>query len=262
MSLVRANTICHGEQMYALESNTTKKSYDGQCGKCSDHHIQFKNPNRGFYSSVSRHSRYDSLETKKQRNVQKVQRESMNYQENNVLCHHFENQYLAKIKASKATQIHVIWTQPSSVCSLIAMCSILYYIRMLTIKNQSKIYKNYSEKILSAYFAAKQVSSNVSLIRMPLFPIKMTLMTIGDALFHLRALLSKATGDASFKEMEKDPSEFLRALEDLFHCAPIKTIPPNQPFNSVGYNATTNIICKRCSPLFSTQFINVSLIFS
>jgi len=56
--------------------------------------------------------------------------------------------------------------------------------------------------------------------------------------------LSEATGDQSFKEMEKDPSEFLRALEELFHYAPLKTIPPDQPPKQDPSNITTNIICK------------------
>ncbi len=44
--------------------------------------------------------------------------------------------------------------------------------------------------------------------------------------------------------MEKDPSEFLRALETLFHFAPLQTIPPDQPPNENKSNITTNIICK------------------
>jgi hypothetical protein len=63
-------------------------------------------------------------------------------------------------------------------------------------------------------------------------------------MFHLRNQLSEATGDASFKEMEKDPSEFLRALEQLFQYAPLKTIPSGQPPNDNESNITTNIICK------------------
>ena len=35
-------------------------------------------------------------------------------------------------------------------------------------------------------------------------------------MFHLRDDLSQATQDPSFREMEKDPSEFLRALETPF----------------------------------------------
>ena len=52
MCLVRAKIDCQGEQMYALESNKTKKSYNGQCAKCSDYHIHFENSNRGYYTSV------------------------------------------------------------------------------------------------------------------------------------------------------------------------------------------------------------------
>ena len=46
--------------------------------------------------------------------------------------------------------------------------------------------------------------------------------------------------------MEKDPSEFLRALEELFHYAPLRTIAPDQPPKSNGSNVTTNIICEFC----------------
>ncbi|CAF3906494.1 unnamed protein product, partial [Rotaria sp. Silwood1] len=63
-----------------------------------------------------------------------------------------------------------------------------------------------------------------------------------DALYNLRAQLSEATSDPSFKEMEKDPSEFLRALEELFHYAPLKTIPPDQSPNPNASNVTTNIM--------------------
>ena len=71
-------------------------------------------------------------------------------------------------------------------------------------------------------------------------------------MFHLRAQLSEATRDKSFEEMEKDPSEFLRALEGLFHFAPLKTIPPDQSPNPTSSNITTNIMCK-CSFLSSTK---------
>ncbi|CAF1446772.1 unnamed protein product [Adineta steineri] len=63
-----------------------------------------------------------------------------------------------------------------------------------------------------------------------------------DALFHLRLQLSEATHDPSFKEMEKDPSEFLRAFETLFQYAPLKTISPDQPPKPDDSNITTNII--------------------
>jgi hypothetical protein len=65
-------------------------------------------------------------------------------------------------------------------------------------------------------------------------------------------MLSKATNDPSFKEMEKDPSEFLRAFEQLFHYAPLKTIPSDQPPNETRSNITTNIMCE-CSSLSSTN---------
>ena len=44
--------------------------------------------------------------------------------------------------------------------------------------------------------------------------------------------------------MEKDPTEFLRALEGLFHYAPLRTIRPDQPPNENGSNITTNIMCE------------------
>jgi hypothetical protein len=53
--------------------------------------------------------------------------------------------------------------------------------------------------------------------------------------------------------MEKDPSEFLRALEQLFHYAPLKTIPSDQLPNETGSNMTTNIICEP-SFLSSTNY--------
>ncbi len=44
--------------------------------------------------------------------------------------------------------------------------------------------------------------------------------------------------------MEKDSSEFLRAIEELFHYAPLKTISPDQPPKQDQSNIKTNIICK------------------
>jgi hypothetical protein len=61
--------------------------------------------------------------------------------------------------------------------------------------------------------------------------------------------------------MEKDPSEFLRALETLFHYAPFKTIPPDQPPNQTQSNITTNIICK-LTFLSSTNGLLNFLLFS
>jgi hypothetical protein len=71
--------------------------------------------------------------------------------------------------------------------------------------------------------------------------------------------LSEATGDQSFREMEKDPSEFLRALEELFHYAPLQTIPPDQPPKQDGSKITTNIMCKS-SFLSSTNSLLSSVI--
>lgn len=104
------------------------------------------------------------------------------------------------------------------------------------------------------YLAARQVSLNVSLHEI-CFPEK-EFVWIDDALFYLQAILSEATSDQSFKEVEKDPSDFLRALEGLFHFAPLKTIPPDQPPNENKSNITTNIICK-----FSFSLENCSLCF-
>ena len=59
--------------------------------------------------------------------------------------------------------------------------------------------------------------------------------------------------------MEKDPSEFLRALETLFHFAPLQTIPPDQPPNENKSNITTNIICKFSFSL--TMLLNLFLYF-
>jgi hypothetical protein len=74
-------------------------------------------------------------------------------------------------------------------------------------------------------------------------------------------MLSKATKDPSFEEMEKDPSEFLRALKQLFHFAPLKTIPHDQPPNETRSNITTNIICEP-SFLSSTNYsLDFVLIF-
>jgi hypothetical protein len=69
-------------------------------------------------------------------------------------------------------------------------------------------------------------------------------MSLGNAMYHLREDLSRATQDPSFREMEKDPSEFLRALETHFHFAPIKTLPPDQPPKQDQSNVTSNILCK------------------
>jgi hypothetical protein len=91
----------------------------------------------------------------------------------------------------------------------------------------------------------------VSLPKISLFFLN-EILSIGDALFNLRVLLSEATNDQSFQQVEKDPSEFLRALEGLFHYTPLKTIPTNQLPNDDESNITKNIICK--SFLFSTNY--------
>ncbi|CAF0978459.1 unnamed protein product [Adineta ricciae] len=63
-----------------------------------------------------------------------------------------------------------------------------------------------------------------------------------DAVFQLRVRLSEATQDRTFKEVEKDPSEFLRVFEELFKYAPIKTIPRGQVPKPDESNVTINII--------------------
>ena len=87
------------------------------------------------------------------------------------------------------------------------------------------------------------------------FTIK--LLLLGDALYRLRLKLSEVTGDKSFREEEKDPTEFLRTLENLFEFAPLKTIPPNQQPSSNRSNITSNIMCKKIySSLDSSSYLN------
>ena len=80
-------------------------------------------------------------------------------------------------------------------------------------------------------------------------------------MFHLRSQLSETTNDPSFKEVEKDPSEFLRALEALFRYAPLKTIPPGQSPNATASSVTTNIMCECCFSCFCRFSIEFSTIF-
>ena len=49
---VRGRLWCSGEEIYALESNKPKNTYNGICGKCNTMHVFLDDPNRGFYSSV------------------------------------------------------------------------------------------------------------------------------------------------------------------------------------------------------------------
>ena len=65
-------------------------------------------------------------------------------------------------------------------------------------------------------------------------------------MFELRRELSDVTNDQSFVQREKDPSEFLKAFETLFHYAPLRTIQSGQRPSTTPSNVTTNIVCKYC----------------
>lgn len=59
-----------------------------------------------------------------------------------------------------------------------------------------------------------------------------------------RQMLSKVNKDQSFVNEEKDPSEFLRAIETHFHYAPMKTINVRQRPKADFSNLTSTIVCK------------------
>jgi hypothetical protein len=49
---VRGRITCGNEELYALESDKSLRGYDGRCPKCRQAHVQFYEPNKGFYVSV------------------------------------------------------------------------------------------------------------------------------------------------------------------------------------------------------------------
>jgi hypothetical protein len=50
--VVRGRITCGNEELYALESDKSLRGYDGRCPKCRQAHVQFYEPNKGFYVSV------------------------------------------------------------------------------------------------------------------------------------------------------------------------------------------------------------------
>ncbi|CAF4695930.1 unnamed protein product [Rotaria sp. Silwood1] len=212
---------CGEDELFALECERSIRGYDGRCPKCGRQHVVL-DYTRGFYASVN--SVYDAIQQQKlekERLYGRKKIEQLRCIKENLPP---LDQPLLGVNKGIEGDSNSCYMDATIFC-MFAYCNVFdSLLHMRTDKEPiEKLQQLLRENIVHV------LRSNIGFVER-------------DALYNLRAQLSEATSDPSFKEMEKDPSEFLRALEELFHYAPLKTIPPDQSPNPNASNVTTNIM--------------------
>ncbi|CAF4124222.1 unnamed protein product, partial [Adineta steineri] len=221
--IVKGRVNCGTEELYAVESDKPLSGYDGLCPKCRTNHVMFDDPSRGYYMSVK--NAHDSVNKQKLDNERLKGRKDIP-QLTNIVDNlpPLDQPILGKNKGIEGD---------SNSCYMDATIFCMF------------AYNNVFDKLLHMEVKTEPLKILQKVLRETIVHVlrdKRNGFVQRDALFHLRLQLSEATHDPSFKEMEKDPSEFLRAFETLFQYAPLKTISPDQPPKPDESNITTNII--------------------
>ncbi|CAF1039545.1 unnamed protein product [Adineta steineri] len=221
--IVKGRVNCGPEELYALESDKPLSGYDGLCPKCRKNHVHFDDPSRGYYMSVK--NAHDIVNKQKLDNERLKGRKDIP-QLTNIVDNlpPLDQPILGKNKGIEGD---------SNSCYMDATIFCMF------------AYNNVFDKLLHMEVKTEPLKILQKVLRETIVHVlrdKRNGFVQRDALFHLRLQLSEATHDPSFKEMEKDPSEFLRAFETLFQYAPLKTISPDQPPKPDESNITTNII--------------------
>ncbi|CAF1533721.1 unnamed protein product, partial [Adineta steineri] len=221
--IVKGRVNCGTEELYAVESDKSLSGYDGRCPKCRTNHVHFDDPNRGFYMSVK--NAHDVVTKQKLDNERLKGRKDIPQLTNIVEnLPPLDQPILGKNKGIEGD---------SNSCYMDATIFCMF------------AYNNVFDKLLHMEVKTEPLKILQKVLRETIVHVlrdQRNGFVQRDALFHLRLQLSEATHDPSFKEMEKDPSEFLRAFETLFQYAPLKTISPDQPPKPDESNITTNII--------------------
>ncbi|CAF4690601.1 unnamed protein product, partial [Rotaria magnacalcarata] len=239
---VKAYIPCGNKQLFALESEKPLRGYDGVCPVCAKQHILLAE-SRGFYVAVD--SVFQALEQKKLEEERLQGRKSIDRLDS-------VKENLPPLKSPILGQNKGIEGDSNS-CYMDATIFCMF------------AYSNVFDSLLNVKTEKKSLTQLQKLLRENIVHVLRS--NIGfverDALYHLRTQLSEATGDSSFKDVEKDPTEFLRALEGLFNFAPLKTIAPDQPPNATASNITTNIMWEMFDPnphnMLSTNIATIFL---
>ncbi|CAF0721456.1 unnamed protein product [Rotaria sp. Silwood1] len=219
--VIRGYITCGEHQLFALECERFITGYSDLCPKCGKKHVEL-HKNRGFYASVN--SVYNALgqqQLEKERLQGRKKIEQLVSITDNLPP--LDRPVLGENKGIEGDSNSCY--MDATIFCMFAYCNVFdSLLHMETDKNSiEKLQQLLRDNIVHV------LRSNIGFVER-------------DALYNLRAQLSEATGDPSFKEKEKDPSEFLRALEEHFHYAPLKTIPPDQSPNPNASNVTTNIM--------------------
>ncbi|UJR26358.1 hypothetical protein I4U23_007691 [Adineta vaga] len=241
---IKGKFLCGTENLYALESERPIRGYSGHCPKCNQMHVVFNNANRGFYASVT--SIHDHVQKQKLNNERlkgRITTDQLPTVKNNLPP--LDQPILGKNKGIEGD---------SNSCYMDATIFCMF------------AYNDIFDSLLHMDVRSTEVQKLQTILRENIVYVLRDknngFVKLGDALFHLRAQLSEATHDSSFKEMENDPSEFLRSFEQLFSFSPLKTIVPDQSPKPDGSNITTNIIWEMfdANP-FNLPSTNIASIF-
>jgi len=220
--LVKKKINCSGKKYYAIESNKPMRGYDAVCPTCHRKHFDFVQPQQGYYalaSDINAKHFGDTLSDQRVKGPKEIDKLPIERDNRPPL----DDPVLGENKGIEGD---------SNSCYMDSTIFCMFaYSRVF----DSLLHVNVSEQDTTMKKLQKLLRENiVNVLRTKKGFVER------DALFHLRVLLSEVTGDQTFKEMEKDPTEFLRAIEGLFRYAPLQTIISHQPPNETRSNVTTN----------------------
>ncbi|CAF5058888.1 unnamed protein product, partial [Rotaria sp. Silwood1] len=186
--VIRGYITCGEHQLFALECERFITGYSDLCPKCGKKHVEL-HKNRGFYASVN--SVYNALgqqQLEKERLQGRKKIEQLVSITDNLPP--LDRPVLGENKGIEGDSNSCY--MDATIFCMFAYCNVFdSLLHMETDKNSiEKLQQLLRDNIVHV------LRSNIGFVER-------------DALYNLRAQLSEATGDPSFKEKEKDPSEFL-----------------------------------------------------
>ncbi|CAF0865071.1 unnamed protein product [Didymodactylos carnosus] len=221
---VRGRVTCENEELYAIEAVKPLSGYTGLCPICQRRHVPLS-PSRGYYATSR--SLYDKL----------VSAQSSETSLQELRCERNKLPPLKKPLIGKNIGIQ----GESNSCYLDATLYCMFAYNDVFDK------LIYSPEVKNNPHSDEQDSA-ISNVQTLLRDNIAHVLRSGkgyvrrEAILHLRQQLGKATKDQTFSNDEKDPTEFLRACEKLFHYSPIKTIQYDEKPKDDYSNITSNFI--------------------
>ena len=238
---IKGDFFCQNQHLLAIEAPKKRMGYDNACPLCQHRHIMLAQ-GRGYYALADKI--YEALQT------QKREQEYARGPPPLAQLKHFTGSYPPLDKILTGQNKGIEGDSNSCYMDATIFCmfayndvfdSLLYQKTNRDVGPLQEILRDYVVHVLRTPdgFVRRMYHNNIT------HPSPSQYSSLlGHAMYYLRLELCKATGDQSFIDKEKDPSEFLKAFEKTFGFEPIKTIHPSDTPRSNWSNVTNNIVCK------------------